>query len=124
MAHDRARIWFFTDIHGSTACFRKFLNLVSNENRPNVLVVGGDITGKKIIPIVEDDEGNCVTAMHGRQHRFNVSKIDDVISSFADVGYYAFRCNESEHRQFQFDESFRQQASDRLIRQRLEEWVA
>ena len=58
MKHDKARIWFFTDIHGSNRCFQKFLNLVNHSNKPNVLIVGGDITGKQIVPIVEDSNSN------------------------------------------------------------------
>jgi len=46
------RIFFATDIHGSEQCFRKFLNArVAYE--ADVLILGGDVTGKGMVPIVE-----------------------------------------------------------------------
>lgn len=46
------RLFFTTDIHGSEVCFRKFLNAAKAYNA-EVLVLGGDITGKILVPIVE-----------------------------------------------------------------------
>ena len=44
------RICFVTDIHGSERCFKKFLNSGKFYNVQH-LVLGGDITGKTMIPI-------------------------------------------------------------------------
>ncbi len=40
-----SRVFFITDVHGSTRCFKKFLNAAKFYNA-NVLVLGGDVTGK------------------------------------------------------------------------------
>jgi Icc-related predicted phosphoesterase len=45
------RIVFATDIHGSEQCFRKFLNS-AKVYRADVMILGGDITGKVLVPIV------------------------------------------------------------------------
>jgi Icc-related predicted phosphoesterase len=45
------RIFFSTDLHGSEKCFRKFLN-AGKFYKSNILIMGGDITGKLMIPIV------------------------------------------------------------------------
>jgi Icc-related predicted phosphoesterase len=44
------RIFFATDIHGSEPCFLKFLK-ASEFYKADILVMGGDITGKQIIGI-------------------------------------------------------------------------
>src|SRR4030066_1143599 len=44
------RIFFATDIHGSEPCFLKFLNAASFY-KADVLVLGGDITGKQLVAI-------------------------------------------------------------------------
>jgi Icc-related predicted phosphoesterase len=50
------RIFFATDIHGSETCYRKFLNAaVAYDCR--VVVLGGDITGKQLVPIVRHPRG-------------------------------------------------------------------
>jgi len=44
------RIFFATDIHGSEVCWRKFLN-AGAFHKADVLVMGGDMTGKAMVPI-------------------------------------------------------------------------
>ena len=47
----RCRIFYTADIHGSERCFRKWLNAVG-VYRPDVIIFGGDITGKVLVPII------------------------------------------------------------------------
>lgn len=44
-------IFFATDIHGSERCFMKFINAAKFYSA-GVLILGGDITGKALVPIV------------------------------------------------------------------------
>jgi len=50
------RLFFCTDVHGSEQCFRKFLNAASFYGVDH-LVLGGDMLGKLLIPIVENGNG-------------------------------------------------------------------
>ncbi len=50
------RVFFATDIHGSETCWRKFLNS-GKHYEAKVMVLGGDMTGKALVPIVEDQKG-------------------------------------------------------------------
>ena len=50
------RLFITTDIHGSDVCFRKFLN-AAKVYEASVLVLGGDITGKLLIPLVDQGQG-------------------------------------------------------------------
>ena len=50
------RIFFCTDLHGSEICFRKFLH-AGEVYGANVVIMGGDCTGKMIVPIVGSEEG-------------------------------------------------------------------
>jgi uncharacterized protein len=52
----RTRIFFATDIHGSEQCFRKWLN-AANVYDAQVLILGGDVTGKIIVPLVSNGDG-------------------------------------------------------------------
>jgi len=51
-------IWFTTDLHGSSMCFRKVLNSVKTKKSPSILIIGGDITGKSIVPILKERHGH------------------------------------------------------------------
>ena len=54
---DITRIFFATDLHGSEKCFLKFVN-AGKFYKTNILIMGGDITGKLMIPIVEQTDGS------------------------------------------------------------------
>ena len=45
------KIFFATDIHGSETCWRKFLNAAAFY-KADLVILGGDVTGKVMIPIV------------------------------------------------------------------------
>jgi Icc-related predicted phosphoesterase len=50
------RIFFATDLHGSEACFRKLL-AAARVYAVDALVMGGDLTGKALRPLVRADGG-------------------------------------------------------------------
>ena len=50
------RILFATDVHGSERCFRKFIN-AGSLYKVDYLILGGDITGKLLVPIVKQPNG-------------------------------------------------------------------
>ena len=50
------RLYFATDVHGSETCWRKFLN-AAQHYKADVLVLGGDMTGKALVPIIDDGDG-------------------------------------------------------------------
>jgi len=54
------KVFFTSDVHGSEICFLKFLN-AAKFYEAQVLILGGDITGKVIVPIVEQEDGTCVS---------------------------------------------------------------
>jgi uncharacterized protein len=51
------RLFFATDIHGSESCYRKFLNAGAFYD-VTLLVLGGDIVGKMLIPITKNGPGS------------------------------------------------------------------
>jgi Icc-related predicted phosphoesterase len=50
------RIFFTSDVHGSDVCFMKFIN-AAKVYQVDVLILGGDVTGKMIVPIVRQPDG-------------------------------------------------------------------
>ncbi|HWG63587.1 MAG TPA: hypothetical protein VG253_17995 [Streptosporangiaceae bacterium] len=59
------RVFFATDIHGSEVCWRKFLNAAAFY-KADVVVLGGDVTGKVMVPIV-DLGGHWQVTIRGEQ---------------------------------------------------------
>lgn len=61
------RLYYASDIHGTEVLWRKFLN-APKFYKARVLVMGGDITGKVVIPIVEAN-GAYRAQLFGREER-------------------------------------------------------
>jgi len=62
----QCRVFFAADIHGSEKCFRKWLN-AAQVYEADVLVFGGDIAGKVLVPIVTNSLGTRYTvSLHER----------------------------------------------------------
>ncbi|ABP94947.1 metallophosphoesterase [Metallosphaera sedula] len=53
---NQIKILYTTDIHGSDVIFKKFLN-AGKIYKVNYLIIGGDIAGKSLTPIVDIGEG-------------------------------------------------------------------
>lgn len=81
------RLYFTTDIHGSDICFRKFINSAKFYNA-EVLILGGDITGKLIMPLVSDGSNNYTFTWHGEEHRSSGTEVPNAQKQLRDAGYY------------------------------------
>lgn len=58
------KFFFCTDIHGSEAVWKKFLNSARYLDC-DVLIMGGDITGKRIVPIIKQPDGTWIGSIYG-----------------------------------------------------------
>jgi hypothetical protein len=98
------RLFFATDIHGSEICWRKFLNS-GPHYEANVIVLGGDMTGKALVPIVHDGGGRWhATLLENRKELEG----EEAVATFEDAvirrGYYPFRTEPDELRELAEDE--------------------
>ena len=89
------RIFFATDIHGSEACWRKFLN-AGSFHRADVLVMGGDMTGKAMVPIVATGSRWEVTLQEQRQELATEDDVRAMEKRISDRGYYPVRLSRDE----------------------------
>ena len=89
------RIFFATDIHGSDVCWRKFLN-AGAFHKADVLIMGGDMTGKAMVPITAANGSWRVTL----QEQVHVLPSEDEVVAMekriADRGYYPIRLTQDE----------------------------
>jgi len=81
------RIFFATDIHGSDVCFRKFVN-AAKFYKADVLILGGDITGKLIMPIQRAANGNYTFRRHGEEQSVSEGEFPQAQKQLRDAGYY------------------------------------
>jgi Icc-related predicted phosphoesterase len=70
-------------------CWRKFLNAAKFYDA-DVLICGGDMTGKAIVPIVEED-GHFTFTMGGQSQTVGSDQVGDVEGQVRRKGYYPLR---------------------------------
>src|SRR5258708_12079613 len=80
------KIFFATDLHGSELCWRKFLN-AAKFYEADVLICGGDMTGKAMIPIVEENGHYPVTIAADRQV-VGAEQVGEIENQIRRRGYY------------------------------------
>jgi Icc-related predicted phosphoesterase len=91
----KTRVFFVSDIHGSERLFLKFTN-AGRVYRANVLVIGGDITGKTITPIF-DKTGSWTAEYVGTSRTAkNQEELEKLEKDIRELGSYPFRTTESE----------------------------
>jgi uncharacterized protein len=88
------RVFFATDLHGSEVCWRKFLNAARFYDA-DVLICGGDMTGKAIVPMVESDGGYEYSLAGARQH-VSAGEAPAVETEIQRRGYYPVRMSAAE----------------------------
>jgi Icc-related predicted phosphoesterase len=95
LALSKTRLFFVTDIHGSDRLFLKFVN-AGRVYKANVLVLGGDITGKTVTPIF--DQGGSWKAQYvgtWREARTE-NELSDLERNIRELGSYPYRTTETE----------------------------
>jgi uncharacterized protein len=118
------RILFATDVHGSERCFRKFVNS-GPLYEIDYLILGGDITGKLLVPIVKKGDGtfDCQygEGAHVGLDDNGVAALKDQIRGF---GHYFVTVTPEELRLLQADEHHRDGVFREVVRKSIEEWVS
>jgi uncharacterized protein len=81
------KIFFATDIHGSEVCWRKFLNSAAFY-KADLVVLGGDVTGKAMVPIVAHT-GYWQVTVRGETHKLESKEaLDEIIARIRNSGFY------------------------------------
>ena len=81
------KIFFATDIHGSEVCWRKFLNSAAFY-KADLVVLGGDVTGKAMVPITAYN-GYWQVTLRGETMRLDTkTELDDVMTRIRNSGFY------------------------------------
>ena len=90
------KIYFATDVHGSEICWKKFIS-ASKFYEADVLILGGDMTGKAIVPIIAQGGGKYkVTLLDTETILETKEEVDKMVATIQDRGYYPYLTNPDE----------------------------
>ena len=122
--HKKAtRLFFATDLHGSERTYRKFLN-TGKFYDVDILVMGGDITGKLLIPIIQEKTGHYRATLQGNtEHLTTQDELDALIARLGTLGFYHKVMDEDEFRTLSANAEAVNELFHEVSRQRLVSWV-
>jgi Icc-related predicted phosphoesterase len=118
------RIYFCSDIHASRKCWKKFLAAASFYDA-SVIIVGGDITGKFVVPIIRQAGGTSTARFLGVERKVDsAAEMGRLTTMIADAGQYSFETTPDEHAWYAEDQGRIDELFRRLVMERVLEWVA
>jgi hypothetical protein len=98
------KVFFATDLHGSEKCYLKFLN-AAKFYQADTVIMGGDITGKMLIPVIKDRDGKYHATFLGSKHTISKeSEVEDLQRRIRFAGYYPYLTDVDEMQRLQGDE--------------------
>ncbi|MGI0081253.1 MAG: metallophosphoesterase family protein, partial [Nitrososphaerales archaeon] len=117
------RILFATDVHGSDPVWKKFVR-GAQHYKADVLIVGGDITGKNVASVSENPDGTYSAGFQDQKHEMkNKEELAHFERIVATTGTYLYVAPPSELDQLAHDKRRADRIFSELIINRLEAWV-
>jgi len=116
------RVFFTTDVHASDRCFRKFIN-AAKVYKAQSLILGGDITGKVMVPLVESSNGSFKGTLFGKETTFARDKLGEVQKSLLDAGQYPVVTDESGLAEMQASKEKAEKAFNEAMVSQLNSWM-
>lgn len=96
------RLFFATDIHGSEPCFLKFIK-AADFYKADILVLGGDITGKQIITIEKRSDAYYSYLFGQEWTACTPDQLAEMESNIRSNGFYPVILNPEEMRELESD---------------------
>ena len=118
----RTRIFYVADIHGSDRCFRKLLNAAKFYDA-QVLMIGGDLTGKMVVAFVENPDGTYRSDWLEKK-RLKPAEVAEYETHLADGGLYTVRVGAREMEDLDGDPKRVYTLFNERMQERLRAWIA
>lgn len=117
------RLFYAGDVHGSRVCWKKFVNAAAHYPA-DVLVMGGDLTGKALVPIVREGDGSYAARVIGEQRVARTAEeLDQMQQAISSNGMYPLIVDQDEARRLGEDATRREEAFEKALLDELRLWV-
>jgi len=117
------KLFFMTDVHGSETTYRKFVN-AGKFYGVDVLILGGDIAGKMVVPVLDFGGGRYRATIQSITHELDGG---DEVAEFekraAKLGSYTTVVTPDEYDAMSADPALVDAAYHRLATERLARWI-
>lgn len=119
------RVYLASDLHAAEKAWRKFLNAIrGNVYKADIALLAGDLTGKAIVPVIHDGSDYEADLLGVHRRARNEQQLAELERDIADLGYYSFVTSSADAERIARDEAARDELLQRLMTDRVREWVA
>lgn len=120
---ETVRVYFATDVHGSERVWRKWL-AVPRHYKASILILSGDLTGKSIVPLIEQKDGTYTCRIFGRRMvARNKQEIEEIKESIRFSGYYPIVCTPEEVEELKANPVKLDSLFERVMVENLQRWL-
>jgi uncharacterized protein len=117
------RLFYAGDVHGSRVCWRKFVNAAAHYPA-DALIMGGDLTGKAMVPIVRCGDGTYRARVIGEERLAQTAEeLDQMQQAISTNGMYPLIVDEDEARRLEQDADRRAEVFEDALLDELRLWV-
>jgi len=119
------RIYYACDLHGSESTFLKFVNAGKLKvYKANVVIASGDLTGKAMVPIIDNENGTYQTKFLGSEETINSKEeLQNLIKRIRNVGYYYDIVTKQRNQELSADPKQQGAILEKHVLEEMERWV-
>ncbi|MGA1974793.1 MAG: metallophosphoesterase [Conexivisphaerales archaeon] len=118
------RIYYCCDVHGSEVCFRKALSVAKRRiYDEDVVLVSGDLTGKKITPIARHDGVYKASFLGSDFTARSPAELQALQRRIADAGCYPYVADPEEIAEVGSDPEKTSKLFTQLVVERMRDWI-
>jgi uncharacterized protein len=118
------KILFATDAHGSEPVFMKWVN-AGKIHKADAIVMGGDITGKMIVPLVQlADDGFAAEFMGTRFTAKSTDEVKNLEKKIRTSGFYPYRTSPEEVQELKQDPHKVDELFTKIMVETVARWIS
>jgi Icc-related predicted phosphoesterase len=115
-------LYYASDVHGSEQCWRKFLG-AGRFYGVQALIMGGDLTGKAIVPVTAAEDGWSATFLGEQRTARGAEELEELLGAIRYNGMYPWVAERSEIARYAGDAEAREQLFDTVMLDELKRWI-
>jgi Icc-related predicted phosphoesterase len=118
-----SKLFFSVDVHGADSVWRKWLK-VPEIYDVDAMLLCGDLTGKSLVPIIDQGNGKFRAFYFGRNWELEAgSSVEEMEKRIRDAGAYTLRCDQEMVRSLQDDPARVEKLMMNMILDRISRWM-
>lgn len=120
------RCYMCSDLHAANRAYRKLLNAVKlNQYEAQVVLIAGDLTGKAIVPIIQQGNGRYTATFLDQDYNVEAGEeLQKLANNISDIGYYPHVTTPDEVAELSSDAEKMKELFRQKMIERVGEWVA